>query len=71
VDCDGSLLASSDGDGEAMLYAILDPGRARQKQIVNIPGKYEINRVADRRPEMYGPLCECRPGISTENQESG
>jgi 5-aminopentanamidase len=59
VDCDGELLASSNGD-EAIVYAVLDPGRARQKQIIKIPGKYEINRVEDRRPEMYGPLCERR-----------
>lgn len=58
VDCDGEMLASSEGDGEAMLYAVVNPDRARQKQIVNIPGKYEINRLADRRPEMYGPLCK-------------
>jgi hypothetical protein len=24
---------------------------------VKIAGKYEINRVRDRRPEMYGPIC--------------
>jgi predicted amidohydrolase len=58
VDCNGDLLASSDSDSEALLYAVLDPGRARNKQIVHIPGRYEINRVADRRPEMYRPLCE-------------
>jgi predicted amidohydrolase len=58
VDCNGELLASSDGDAETMLYAVVDPSRARNKQIVHIPGKYEINRVTDRRPEMYGPLCE-------------
>lgn len=61
VDCDGELLASSDGDNEAMLIAVLDPGHARQKRIVKIPGKYEIDRLADRRPEMYGPLCESKP----------
>jgi predicted amidohydrolase len=56
VDCSGELLAWSDGDAEEVLYAEVDPERARNKQIVNIPGKYEINRMADRRPEMYGPL---------------
>jgi predicted amidohydrolase len=58
VDCDGELLAASPGNGEEILYAEIDPDRARQKQIVKIPGKYEINRVAHRRPEMYGPLCQ-------------
>jgi predicted amidohydrolase len=56
VDCDGELLASTDSDNEAILFAIVDPARARQKHIVKIPGKYEIDRLADRRPDMYGPL---------------
>jgi len=58
VDCEGELLAVSEQDREETLYATIDPGLARQKHIVKIPGQYEINRVADRRPEMYGPLCE-------------
>ncbi len=62
VDCAGELLAFSDADREEILYADIDPGWARAKQVVNIPGKYEINRVAHRRPEMYGPLCE-RKGL--------
>jgi predicted amidohydrolase len=57
VDCNGDLLAGSDGDREEVLFAEIDPERARQKRIVNVPGKYEINRVGDRRPEMYGRLC--------------
>jgi predicted amidohydrolase len=56
VDCTGELLACA-GDSEEILYADIDPERARNKQVVHIPGKYEINRVAHRRPEMYGPLC--------------
>ena len=58
VDCDGELIAASDSDREMMLFATLDPSRARQKHIVKIPGKYEIDRLADRRPEMYGPIAE-------------
>jgi predicted amidohydrolase len=59
VDCSGEVLASA-GEGEEILYANLDPAVARDKQVVKIPGKYEINRIAHRRPEMYGPLC-CPP----------
>jgi predicted amidohydrolase len=58
VDCEGELLAATDSDSETMLFAVLDPSRARQKHIVKIPGKYEIDRVADRRPQMYGPIVE-------------
>jgi predicted amidohydrolase len=60
VDCDGALLCQSDAAMPDILYADLDPERSRNKRIVNIPGKYEIDRVGDRRPEMYGPLCERR-----------
>lgn len=56
IDCNGDLLSASEGDGEEIVYADIDPERARAKKIVNIPGKYEIDRVADRRPEMYGPI---------------
>jgi predicted amidohydrolase len=56
VDCSGDLLAASDGEEESILYAEIDPSRARDKRVVNIPGEYEVNRVVDRRPEMYGPL---------------
>jgi 5-aminopentanamidase len=56
VDCSGTLLAHSDDENETILYATIDPARAREKQIVKIPGKYELNRVRDRRPEMYSPL---------------
>jgi predicted amidohydrolase len=59
ADVTGDPLASA-RDGEEIIYADVDPERARNKHIVNIPGKYEVNRVADRRPEMYGPLCERR-----------
>jgi predicted amidohydrolase len=62
VDCSGELLAASDGDREEIIYAEIDPAKPRNKQIVKIPGKYQINRIADRRPEMYGALCDRQLG---------
>jgi 5-aminopentanamidase len=56
VNVNGDLLASGSPDEAAMLVAEIDPERARNKQIVRIPGKYMLHRVKDRRPEMYGPL---------------
>ena len=56
--CDGDLLVPMGSDAEEILYAEIDPQIARRKRIVKIPGKYEIDRVGDRRPEMYGPLCQ-------------
>jgi predicted amidohydrolase len=56
VNLNGDLLAEGPAEGEAVLCAEIDPGRARNKQIVRIPGKYQLHRVNDRRPEMYGPI---------------
>src|SRR5437867_3621416 len=55
-DLGGLRLAVSGTADETILYAEIDPARARQKRIVNIPGEYEVDRVKDRRPELYGPL---------------
>lgn len=56
VDVNGDLLAHTESDEPALLYADIDPERARNKKIVNIPGIYELHRTADRRPEMYGTI---------------
>ena len=60
VNVNGDLLASAGPEEETMLVAEIDPERARNKQIVRIPGKYMLHRVKDRRPDMYGPLVEER-----------
>lgn len=36
----------------------VDPQKAREKQIVRVPGQHVIDRMADRRPEVYGPICD-------------
>ena len=59
-DCSGACLAASTGDGEEILYAVIDPNEARRKRVVKIPGEYEVDRIGDRRPEMYGLVCEPR-----------
>jgi predicted amidohydrolase len=56
ADVSGDLLAASESADETILYAEIDPARARRKRIVNIPGEYEVDRVRDRRPDLYGPI---------------
>jgi len=56
VDCNGKNLAYAERSGEAVIEATIDPAVAREKQVVIIPGQYEVNRIAGRRPEMYGPI---------------
>jgi predicted amidohydrolase len=56
ADPSGETIAACETDKEEILYAEIDPQRARQKKLIKVPGKHEINRIADRRPEMYGAL---------------
>ena len=59
--CDptGKTLDVATHDRPAVLWADVDPAVARNKHLVRVPGKHEINRFADRRPDLYGPVCEC------------
>ncbi len=54
----GDIMAQSDGDEPIILYAQIDVAVARQKHIVREPGEYELHRLRDRRPALYGPLVE-------------
>ena len=56
--CDpsGRVLAESVHDREEILYADIDVERARQKKIIRVPKLHEIDRIRDRRPEMYGNI---------------
>jgi predicted amidohydrolase len=58
--CDpvGATMDGSDDTEPCVVRAKIDVSKARQKRIVRVPGKHVIDRMADRRPEMYGPLCE-------------
>ena len=52
----GDTLACGSATDEEILYADVDPARARKKRVDRIPGVHAIDRIADRRPEMYGLL---------------
>ncbi|MBI3294145.1 MAG: carbon-nitrogen hydrolase family protein [Deltaproteobacteria bacterium] len=58
VDPRGTTLVVAQSKGEEVLFAEIDPLQPRQKHWVNIPGQHEVDRIADRRPEMYRPLVE-------------
>lgn len=60
-DADGRILAAADHTEEAILYADIDPSRARNKHRVRVPNKHEIHRFRDRRPELYGKIVESPP----------
>jgi len=58
--CDptGRTLAKASNDREEIIYADIDLERARNKHYKRVPGKHEIDRMADRRPELYGAVVE-------------
>ncbi len=58
--CDpsGREIEFANHDREAIIYGEVDPQRARQKHLVNIPGAHEVHRVNDRRPKLYRDVAE-------------
>jgi predicted amidohydrolase len=54
----GATISSIDDASPGILRTEIDPLIARTKRIVRVPGKHLIDRMADRRPEMYGAICE-------------
>ncbi len=58
VEPSGETLAAGSIDREEILYAEIDPAKARQRRLIRRPGLHEINRIADRRPGFYGLLVE-------------
>ena len=54
----GATIMSIDDASAGIIRTEIDPIVARTKRIVRVPGKHLIDRMADRRPEMYGAICE-------------
>jgi len=58
VDFMGKLLAEAGETEETILMADLDLAAADCNRVVRVPGQWEFDRIAARRPEMYGPITE-------------
>lgn len=56
VDPSGRVLARAGEDAEEILFAEVDTARARQKHLVRVPARHEIDRIRDRRPRFYEKL---------------
>ena len=64
VDFNGDTCAEAGDEKEEILQVDLDLGQANNNLIVNQPGRYEIDRIADRRPEFYEILTRGLPAKS-------
>jgi predicted amidohydrolase len=58
VDCMGDTVIEASRDKEEIVYAELDLELSNRNKIVNVAGSYEIDRLADRRPEYYGIIAQ-------------
>jgi len=69
-DPSGRTMASADHTEACAIRATIDVERSRRKRIVRVPDEHIIDRLADRRPEMYATICEShslpRPGRDEE-----
>lgn len=54
VDYNGDTLVEASRESEQLLFVEIDLQEANKNKIVNVAGSYEIDRLADRRPEFYG-----------------
>jgi predicted amidohydrolase len=53
VDYNGDTIGEAGGEGEEILFSQVDLKGSNNNRIVNVAGSYEIDRLADRRPELY------------------
>jgi len=58
IDFTGKVLAEAGETEETILLADLDLPAADRNRVVRVPGQWEFDRIAARRPELYGPMTE-------------
>jgi predicted amidohydrolase len=63
IDFTGKKLAEAGETEETIIYGEMDPAAADSNRVIRQPGKWEFDRIAARRPEMYSALTDL-PGKS-------
>jgi len=61
ADFSGQVLAEAGETAETILYAEIEPAAADHNRVVRIPGQWEFDRMAARRPEMYALITGLPP----------
>jgi predicted amidohydrolase len=64
VDCNGDTLTEAGEKDEELLVVAIDFQEANQNRIVNVPGSYEVDRLNDRRPELYSVISEGKRAVA-------
>jgi 5-aminopentanamidase len=63
IDCNGDTLAEAGPDAEELLIVSVELQEANNNHIVNVPGAYEVDRVKDRRPDLYSIISDSTVGV--------
>jgi hypothetical protein len=58
VDPVGNVLVEAGERADELVFAEVEPAEAREKHRAIVPGEYEVDLFADRRPELYGAIVE-------------
>ena len=58
IDCNGDTLAEAGPDAEELLVVPVELPEANNNHIVNVAGAYELDRLKDRRPDLYGEITQ-------------
>jgi predicted amidohydrolase len=58
IDYEGRVLAEAGETEETIISAEVDLAAADRNRVVRVPGQYEFDRIASRRPEMYAVITE-------------
>ena len=61
IDYEGRTLAEAGETEETIVSAEVDLEAANRNRVVRVPGLYEFDRMAARRPEMYAAITEPKP----------
>jgi predicted amidohydrolase len=71
VDCNGDTVAEAGVEDEQLLIAAIEFQHANKNRIVNVAGAYEVDRLKDRRPDVYARISQVRDSSSVQAQVAG
>jgi predicted amidohydrolase len=58
IDCNGDTLVEAGAEAEELLIVEVDLAEANRNRVINVAGAYEFDRMADRRPDLYGNISD-------------
>jgi hypothetical protein len=64
-------VAEAGVEDEQLLIAAIEFQHANKNRIVNVAGAYEVDRLKDRRPEVYARISQVRDSSSVQAQVAG